>query len=236
MIERRQFVTPGELLAEGDHKSGENTYQENNKIYASKTGLANFVRNNVYVVALSGSYIPAVGDLVIGKVVGVRLGVWIIDINSPYVSVLFASEAVSRSFNSRREEMSKYLKIGDVVLAKIISFDRTKDPTLTIREPGLGKITHGHIIEITPTKVPRLIGQRGSMINLIKRETNCQITVGRNGLILINGTKLESEALATKAINMIERDAHTTGLTDRVNKLIQREKKEMQKNAKKEST
>jgi len=213
-------------LAEGDYNSGENTYRENNKIYASKTGLANFVRNNVYVVALSGCYIPVVGDLVIGNVADMRLGVWLVDINSPYISVLFASEAVDRSFNSRREEMTKYLTIGDVVLAKIMSFDRTKDPTLTIREPGLGKIPLGHIIEITPTKVPRLIGRRGSMINLIKRETNCQITVGRNGRILINGAKLESEALATKAINMIEQDAHTTGLTDRINNLIKREKKE----------
>jgi len=33
-FEKKQLVTPGELLAEGDYLPGENTFVENGKIYA----------------------------------------------------------------------------------------------------------------------------------------------------------------------------------------------------------
>ncbi len=38
-FEKKQLVTPGELLAEGDYLPGENTFVENSKIYASRIGL-----------------------------------------------------------------------------------------------------------------------------------------------------------------------------------------------------
>jgi len=169
---------------------------------------------------------PVVGDLVIGKVVETRLGAWNVDINAPYVGVLFTSEAFGRSFNSKRDEMTSMLDTGDLIVAKIISFERTRDPMLTIREPGLGRITRGHVIKISPTKVPRLIGKKGSMITLLKRETSCQIMIGQNGYVLVSGAKPELEALAILAINTIEKNAHTTGLTDRISELIKNEKKE----------
>ena len=226
LVERRQLVTPGDLLAEGDFNAGENTYEDDKRIFASMIGLANFVGKNAYVVALKGCYIPTVGDLVVGKVVETRLGAWIVDINAPYVGVLFTSEAFGRSFNSKRDEMTGLLDIGDLVAAKVISFDRTKDPALTIREPGLGKVVRGHGIKISPTKVPRLIGRKGSMINMLKKETNCQIMIGQNGYVLVSGTKPELEALAILAVNTIDQNAHTSGLTDRVSELIKKEKKE----------
>lgn len=231
LIERKQLVTPGDLLAEGDFNTGDNTYQEDKRIYASRIGLANFVGKNVYVVALKGCYIPTVGDLVVGKVIEIRLGAWIIDINAPYVGVLFSSEAADRPFNSKRDDMLSLFNVGDLILAKVISFDRTRDPTLTIREAGLGKITRGHVIKITPAKVPRLIGRRGSMINMLKRETNCYITIGKNGLVLVSCTKPELEALAILAIRTIEKEAHTSGLTNKISELIKKEKKEKGLNA-----
>lgn len=226
LVERRQLVTPGDLLAEGDYNAGENTYQEENKVYASRIGFANFAGRTVYVVAVKGGYFPAVGDLVIGKVVDMRLGAWTIDINAPYSAVLFTSEAFDRSFNSRYDEMSRLLDIGDLVIAKIIAVDRTRDPVLTVREPGLGKITKGHVIKITPTKVPRLIGRKGSMIGMLKRETSCYITIGQNGLVHISGVKPELEALAIQAIYTVEKEAHTTGLTDHISELIKKEREE----------
>jgi exosome complex component RRP4 len=227
IIDKREFVTPGELLAEGDYNAGKNTYREESKIYASRLGLANHVGKNVYVVALNGVYMPAPGDLVIGKVVDMRLNGWIVDINAPSTAMLFTSDAMGRSFNARRDEMSDFLDVGDLILAKIFVADRTRDPVLSIRESGLGKITQGHIIRIMPAKIPRVIGKKGSMINIVKRETDCHITISQNGLILISGRKPEQEALAIQAIHMIEKDAHTTGLTDRVGEFLVKEKEKM---------
>lgn len=226
-VDSRELVTPGELLAEGDYNAGRNTYREGDRVYASRLGLVGHVGRNVYVVALRGCYIPAVGDLVIGKIVDMRLNGWVADINAPYTAMLFTSDALGRSFNSRRDSMSDFLDIGDLVLAKVNAFDRTRDPTLTIRESGLGKVTQGHVIKIMPTKIPRVIGSRGSMINMLKRNTDCHITVGQNGLVLVSGRNPELQALTIQAIRTIEREAHTAGLTDRISEILRVEKERM---------
>jgi len=64
------------------------------------------------------------------------------------------------------------------------------------------------------------------MVNMIKDETGCQITIGQNGLILINGKTPEDERIAIMAIRKIEEEAHTTGLTNRITEMIRRKKKE----------
>jgi exosome complex component RRP4 len=61
------------------------------------------------------------------------------------------------------------------------------------------------------------------MINLLKRETKCQITIGQNGWILISG-KTELEDLAIQIIDLIEENAHTSGLTDRISEFIKQKK------------
>ncbi|NIR86643.1 RNA-binding protein, partial [Candidatus Bathyarchaeota archaeon] len=186
-FERREIVTPGDLLAEGDYMAGDNTYKEDGKIYATRVGLVDYEDRKVFVVALKAFYVPSVEDMVIGKVVGLGLGSWIIDIKAPYPAVLRASDAFKRPFKPQRDEMPSILDVGDLVIGKIIAYDRTRAPLLTIRDPELGKVERGQIIEITPTKIPRVIGRKGSMITMLKKETNCQITVGQNGVILVSG-------------------------------------------------
>lgn len=212
----KQIVVPGDLLAEGDYQAGENVYREGKRFYASAIGLAELRNKLISVVSLRGRYMPRPGDLVIGNVVDASLTSWLIDINAPYDAVLFASEFLSKPINPAREDIRKYLNIGEVVIAKILSFDRTKDPALTARGRGLGKIKDGVILEVDVTRIPRIIGRRGSMINMLKKETGCQITIGQNGRIWIQGKTPEDEAVAVNAIKKIEREAHTSGLTDRV--------------------
>lgn len=222
--EKRQLVTPGDLLAEGDYLAGNNTYRENNKIYATRVGLADYDKKGLYVVALKAFYIPNVGDLVIGKVVEVGFGSWTLDIRAPYLATLRASDVLDRPFKPQQNDLPSIFDIGDLVLAKMVAYDRTQDPLLTVREEGLGKITRGQITEITPTKIPRVIGRKGSMISMLKKETGCQITVGQNGLILVKGNTTEDERLAIMAIRKIEQEAHTSGLTDRVTEMIRKGK------------
>ncbi len=223
--EKRQLVTPGDLLAEGDYEAGENTYREGNKIYATRIGLLEYNKKKVYLVALKAFYVPKVGDLVIGRVMDISTNGWIVDIRSPYLAMLRASDALNRPFKPQKDDLTSIFKIGDLLIAKIIAYDRTRNPLLTIQEAGLGKIEYGQIVKITPTKIPRVIGRKGSMINMIKKETGCQIVVSQNGLILIRGKKPEDERLAIMAIHKIEEEAHTTGLTDRITEMIRREKK-----------
>ena len=224
-FETREIVTPGDLLAEDEYVAGDNTYKEENKIYATRVGLVQYENRRVSVVALKAFYVPSIGDMVIGKVVEIGLGSWIIDIRAPYPALLRASDAFNRPFRPQRDDMPSILDVGDLVMGKIIAYDRTRAPLLTIREPDLGRVERGQTIEVTPTKIPRVIGRKGSMITMLKNETNCQITVGQNGVILVSGRSAKDEQLAVMAIRKIEEEAHTSGLTDRVTQMVKSEKR-----------
>jgi exosome complex component RRP4 len=229
-FEKKQLVTPGEMLAEGDYLAGDNTYAEGNKIYASRIGLVDCDNKKVDVVALRAFYVPKVGDIVIGTVAEVGFTGWTIDIKAPYSALLRASDVLSRPFKPQNDELSQVLNAGDLIVAKIASYDRAHDPQLTVGEPGLGKITRGQIMRVTPTKIPRVIGRKGSMISMIKQETGCQIILGLNGVILVTGKNPESEELAMMAIQKIEDESHTSGLTDRISQLLKEEKTKREAN------
>ncbi len=223
-FEKKQLVTPGELLAEGDYLPGENTYLEENKVFASRIGLVDCENKRVNVVALRAFYVPKVGDLIIGTVLEVGFNGWTVDVKSPYTAMLRASDVLSRPFKPQNDELSQVLNAGDLIVAKIASYDRAHDPQLTVGEPGLGKITRGQIMRVTPTKIPRVIGKKGSMISMIKQETDCQIILGLNGVILVTGKTPENEELAMMAIRKIEEESHTSGLTDRITQFLKEQK------------
>ena len=229
-FEKKQLVTPGEILAEGDYLPGENTYMEQNKIYSSRIGLVDADNKKVNVVALRAFYVPKMGDIVIGTVVEVGFNGWTVDIKAPYTALLRASDVLSRPFKPQNDELSAVLNAGDLIVAKIASYDRAHDPQLTVGEPGLGKITRGQILHVTPTKIPRVIGRKGSMISMIKQETGCQIILGLNGVVLVTGKTPEDEELAITAIKKIEDESHTSGLTDRITQLLKESKVKVEEN------
>jgi len=222
-LEKRQLVTPGDLIAEGEYVAGENTFVEKSKIYAARVGIVEYENKRVDVVALKAFYVPRAGDIVIGTITEVGFNGWTVDINSPYIALLRASDVLSRPFKPQKDDLPQVLDAGDLVVAKIVSYDRTHDPQLTVAEPGLGKITRGQILKITPTKIPRVIGKKGSMISMIKQETGCNIILGLNGVVLVTGKTLEDEQLAVQAILKIERESHTSGLTDRITQMLKEE-------------
>jgi exosome complex component RRP4 len=232
LMEKRQLVTPGDLIAEGEYIAGENTFVDKGKIYAARVGIVDYETKKVDVVALKAFYIPKPGDIVIGTITEVGFNGWTVDINSPYIALLRASDVLSRPFKPQKDDLPQVLDAGDLVVAKIVSYDRTHDPQLTVAEPGLGKITRGQILKITPTKIPRVIGKKGSMISTIKQETGCNIILGLNGVVLVTGKALEDEELAVRAILKIEQESHTSGLTDRITQMLKEEKskKEEKKN------
>ncbi len=229
LIKDRSMVTPGEVIAEGDFVIGPNVYRKGKQIISQVIGLVTIKDNNISVVSLKGKYFPRVGDLVVGKVTDVSLSSWTVDIESPYPGILRTSISLDRRFDPVKDQTRKILDVGDVVVAKIYSFDRTRDPTLTLRNenrsqsgPYLGKLTGGRVIKVSPSKIPRLIGRRGSMISTIKQYTNCRMIVGQNGCVWFKGNSFEDEYLVLQAIEKIDREAHTTGLTDRVKEFLEK--------------
>jgi len=219
-VERKQLVAPGELLAGEGYLAGGNTYREDSGIYSSRVGLVEVAGNRLSVVPLKGCYIPKVGDLVIGMVSDIGMSGWVVDIKAPYLSLLPANESSVGRQPMHKVDLSKVFDAGDLVLAEVIAFDRSRNPLISARGQGLGKVSSGRIVEVSSAKIPRLIGRQGSMVNMLKKETGCQIIIGQNGVVLVSGSSRERENLALAAINMIAEEAHTRGLTDRVLGLI----------------
>jgi len=237
LIQNRKMVTPGEVIAEGEYTIGQNTYRDEKKIFSKVIGLVTVKENHISVVSLKGKYLPRVGDLVIGKVIDASLSTWIVDILSPYPGVLRPSSSLDRRFDPVKDQTRKIFDVGDIIVAKVFSFDRTRDPVLTLRDnsrsqstPYLGKLNGGRIVDVSPSKIPRLIGRRGSMISTIKQYTNCRMIVGQNGRVWFKGNSFEEEYLVLQAIDKIDREAHTTGLTDRVKIFLEETKKKIMKN------
>jgi exosome complex component RRP4 len=215
----RKVVIPGDLLSEDVTKSGEGTYVKDARVYSLLYGLANY-RDKINVIPLAGKYVPAPGDNVIGVVKDITFSNWMVDINSPYDGLLHISEFPKRI---EPDEMSKYLRIGSSITTRVKDVDSTMKVELTFSDRKLGIIKTGRIIEISHTRVPRLIGKGGSMISMLKKELNCSIFVGQNGMIWINGSSKDMD-LALRTILLIEKEAHTNGLTDRIVEYLKKEK------------
>ena len=214
-VNEKDLVVPGEVLAEDDYYSGRGTFEENGKICSKLLGLVSLRNKKVSVVPLKSKYLPKKGDVVIGKISDVRFSMWGVDLNSPYSGILPASEVFGRD----KKELSRVFDVGDVLFLRIVDVDEVKKVKLGLKGRGMGKFKGGIVVDIAPTKVPRLIGKKGSMINMIKNKTGCKIVVGQNGLVWVKGSD-DMEQLVREIINLIEREAHTSGLTDRVkNKL-----------------
>ncbi len=219
-IERR-IVVPGEVIAKGDnYLPGEGTEKKGDEIITMRYGLAEESNRLVKVIPLSGIYQSRRGNVIIGKVENITYYGWVVDIDSPEGAFLPLQE-VPRYVD--KDRLNEILDIGDMVVAKIIGVT-SRGIDLTIKSRGLGKIDDGMIIKINSNKVPRVIGKEGSMINLIKQESDCNITVGQNGLIWIKGNKIEDELLVKRAIMFINKRSFTSGLTDEVKRWFEKEK------------
>jgi len=213
--ETRDVVVPGDLLYEGRARTGDNTYRHEGNVYATRVGLVNYNKDRVSVIALEAGFVPLVGDLVIGDVTDIELGQWKIDIGAEKNAILTINDAIGKPYRTY-QDMPQILDVGDTIVAKIVDLDRSRTPILSIMGRELGRVREGFIIKITPSKIPRLIGKKGSMINMILKETRCQVTIGQNGKILIHGRNRNDEELAVNVINKIETEAHTSGLTNRI--------------------
>ncbi len=219
---KRRIVVPGELIAAGeDYLPGEGTRREDSNIVASRFGLAEEAGKVVRVISIYGAFIPRKNNVIIGRVTDITFNGWLVDIDSALTSFL-SIEEVPRFIN--RNEMDQFLDIGDVIAAKIWSV-KAKGIDLAIKGKGLGKLEDGFIFRIIPSRVPRVIGREGSMINLIKDKTSCNITVGQNGWIWIKGPSIESEILARRAVEFVTDKVHINGLTEKVEEWFDKEGK-----------
>jgi exosome complex component RRP4 len=220
MDNKRKYVIPGDLVTTGPFRPEQNVILEGDKIISTTIGISEIYDDSVKVITLTGKYLPKIDDLVIGKVNSHTSLSWELDINSCYVGFLPAQDVFGRDFSAHADELSSKLKTGDLVAARIANFDRTRDPLVTISDRDLGKIDSGTLVKISPSKVPRLIGKKGSMIQMIEMATNAAVTIGQNGWVVVSCDTPEGLLKAKKAIEMVNEKAHVANLTDQIKEML----------------
>lgn len=220
----KSVVVPGEELASGmEYLPTAGTYRSGEKIFAARLGLLGVDGRLLKIIPLSGKYLPKRGDVIVAKVVDITLNGWRCDINSAYSALLGMRDA-SSEFIARGADLTRYYTFGDYLITKITNVTSQNIVDLTLKGPGLKKLGEGRIMRIDPNKVPRVIGKAGSMVGMIKQDTDCRISVGQNGVIWLQGEPL-NELVAVKAIEKISLESHIQGLTERIKKFLDKELK-----------
>ncbi|MAG02917.1 RNA-binding protein [Candidatus Pacearchaeota archaeon] len=215
----RKMVVPGETIVQGDdYLPGDFTIKNKDEIVSQRYGLAEINDRIVKIIPISGVFEPRRSNNIIGRITDINFSGWSVEIGGPVSAFLPLSEC-PRFIN--KNNIEEFATIGDAINAKIWSVKRGSID-LTLKSRGLGVLEGGRLIKITSHKVPRVIGREGSMINLIKDETQTEITVGQNGFIWLNGSA-EGERKAEEAIMLIETEASSEGLTDKVEDFLKNE-------------
>ena len=200
----KTIVVPGELVTDERKKLGSHTYLNQGRIYSDCLGIARIEGDTATVVPLEGKYLAQPGDLVVGVLVSEKFAGYTTDINHFYNAFVL------------KKEIQENLKPGTIVSAKVYSVNEMNEVELEQPRVFYG----GDLISVSPVKIPRVIGKNGSMLEVLKRGTGCSILVGRNGRIWLKGSNV---ALAIKAVEMIERQAHLDNLTEKVTAFLRDE-------------
>ena len=219
LMKDKEIVVPGEHIAVGmNFLPGNGTYRAEDKIIARKLGMVSIDGKVIKLISLSGAYNPKIKDKVIAKVTDVLMSGWRVNIKSPYSAVLTLKDATSE-FIQRGADLTQFYALGDDIVCQIVNVTSQKLVDVSMKGPGLRKIRGGRIIQVAPRKVPRIIGKDGSMVGMIKDTTKCNIIVGQNGLVWLDGEP-EQELKALQAIRKIEEEAHLPGLTERISTFL----------------
>ena len=227
LVPDKSIVVPGEEVAAGmDFLPTEGIYRDGEKLVSSRLGLLVVDGRLVKLIPLSGKYLPKRGDVIVGKVIDVAISGWRIDINSAYTAMLSMKEATAE-FIARGADLTRYFTFGDYIVTKIVNVTSQNLVDITMKGPGLRKLSEGMIVNVAPNKVPRIIGKQGSMVSMIKDATGCKIIVGQNGVVWLQGEP-EQELLAVTTLRKIESESHISGLTDRIKVFLDEEVKKSQ--------
>lgn len=155
-------------------------------------------------VPLEGAWIPRVDDLVVGIVEDSRNHVYTVNLR------FFGKGLVIEGKFERRP-----MSIGDVIEARIKDIEDRK--TVILDFPKV--LRDGVVIEVKPSKIPRVIGKSDTMIRQIAESTRTRISVGNNGMVWLSGPNAK---VAMDAISVIETEAQTSGLTERIRAMLEK--------------
>ncbi len=210
-------VTPGDLLSDEKH-GGEGTYTEDKKIFSKYFGMLHVGDREMMVSPLTSVYEPHEGDDIVGQVIEVSSKYWVVDINAPYYTRLDARDL---NFRAEINELDRYVQRGDYIYARVFRvYTGNHAADISMRGTRYAKLPSNLIVRINPMKIPRLIGKEGAMINAIKTGSGCDVIIGQNGIVWIDGDE-DKKPLAIEAVELVQREYYNPNLAEKVRELFE---------------
>ena len=213
----RSLVLPGDIL-ETKSKPGWGIFRSEGIVHSSVLGYSSDRSGYVNVNPITGRYNPKVGDKIVAICVETGPSVWRMDIGSSFNSTLHHSES---GWKVPFGDTARFLSIGDAIWAEVFMVDAAGSHQISLKKDDCRKLYSGTVVKLDPTNVSRVIGKQGSMITTIREKTQTRIQIGQNGYIWIDGSG-EDIALAQKAVETINRESTSKGLTKKIEKLLEK--------------
>lgn len=199
----RGMIIPGDLVSESPIRMA-NGFIQNGKTYSKVLGIYDDSEHTI--IPLEGSWIPRLDDSVVGIIMEARPKVYIVDLSYFGRALLIPGKYDKYEFEP-----------GDMISALIKNIEGKN--TIILDEPK--ELEGGTILCIKPKKIPRVIGKKSTMVRQIAEYTGAHIVVGMNGLIWLKDGNI---TLATEALLKVEREAHLSGLTDKIKNFLENNK------------
>ncbi|MEK6979777.1 MAG: KH domain-containing protein [Candidatus Micrarchaeota archaeon] len=197
----RKIILPGEKISD-EKRFIPYTFLEGNSVYAAVLGMMD---DEGRYVPLESVFRPAPEDVVVGVITASRHSGYDIDLNLPYPGFL-SSRETRADFN-----------VGDFVMGVVKCVDEVGSVDLA----DVRRLPKGKIVSFPSAKIPRLIGKKSSMINMIKEKTQSDVVVGKNGYVWISENDIP---LVLRVIHIIMQKAHMSGLTDEISRFLDENK------------
>ena len=157
-------------------------------------------------------YLPTTGDLVIATIQnsGADNFNCLLTPNTPYATL------PTLAFEGATRKTRPQLAPNSLVYARIVSAGRDLSPELTCVEPstgksdGLGPVKGGMVFKISLGMARRLLaGSKGGVTfpDILGEKVGFEITVGRNGVLHVDGGSVKATLAIGKALQEIDEQA-----------------------------
>ncbi len=199
-MSERRIVVPGEKIADTATRIP-GTYSRDGKTYAALVG---FIDEQGKYIALESKYKPMIEDVVVGMITDARHAGYSVDLLLPREGFIPA------------RTIRITLQLGDFVVAKVRKIERSG----MVEVGEVRRLPRGKIVEFPSAKIPRLIGKKSSMLDILRNNSGGDVVVGNNGYVWMS--EKCNIPLLLKALDIIRKKAHKPGLTDTITKFFEK--------------
>ncbi len=199
-MSERKIVIPGDVVADTATRIP-GTYTKDGKTCAALVG---FIDEQGKYIALESNYKPMIGDVVVGMITDARHAGYSIDLLLPKEGFIPA------------RTIRITLQLGDFVVSKIRKIERSG----MVEVGEVRRLPRGKIVEFPSAKIPRLIGKKSSMLDILRNNAGGDIVVGNNGYVWMS--EKCNIPLLLNALDIIKAKAHKPGLTDTMTKFFEK--------------